>query len=194
MRLSEDIASSPLMPKISSDVQFKSVHCVVRNTITMHKYTVEYKCYMLTIRSWYVRLSEDIASSPLMPERDFIWCTAHKEETFSSFLNVGVVGAVTKARPAGVAGQLGAGNCHNTSEKTTLCWYPMFFVLWYFGFGDWSFSVYWVLEIATTNQKSSTLVIGTLCSFGTYLYLILGVWQMFLLGKLGTKLLLKCRL
>ena len=67
-------------------------------------------------------------------------------------------------------GQLGAGNCHNTSEKTTLwCSFGTFLFL-VLGIGNF-FLVIWVLRTDTTHPKNSTLVIGTLCSVGIFFVL-----------------------
>ena len=55
VRLSEDIASSPLVPEISSDVQ-----------ISLQYTTMMYTIYVLHVTyQELVRLSEDIVSSPL---------------------------------------------------------------------------------------------------------------------------------
>ena len=85
-----DISSSPLVPKISS-VQ---IQCTI--------YTVgdllQIRCF-----SFFV-----VQASSGRRHFDHFFCD-----------DVGVVG-VTKARPSGVAGQLGGGNCRNTSE-TLLC-------------------------------------------------------------------------
>ena len=78
--------------------------------------------------------------------------------------DVGVVG-VTKARPAGVAGQLGAGNCHNTSEKLNsaalLCSFLVF--LSKLVFLEHSIILYFFLiwDVKYRNPNMNTKIINT---------------------------------
>ena len=102
-----DISSSPLVPKISS------VQCTI--------YTVgdllQIRCFSFCV----------VQASSRRRHFDHFFC--------DDVAVVGVVG-VTKARPSGVAGQLGAGNCHNTSEKlhTWILYFKEVLLTWHFGF------------------------------------------------------------